>query len=205
MFTQATLTDLSSAISSPASADGASPCDSLDGPMRRPSGPDRARASLSARRAQEMGLLTSGTYGRRGSISSSSADLAVSLANRLQVVTDLRGSTLFNLTWKVVATPSGRLISALRASARTSCATDSYGWPRMPTPTACDGKGSGRKRLDRVKGFNLRDWFNVHYDFRYPPAQIVCEMMTYPIAWLSCAASAMQSSRKSSRNSSVRT
>src|SRR5208283_610609 len=65
-----------------------------------PSGPDPARASLSARQAKEAGLLTSGTYGLPSSISSSSVRLQSSLESRLHQRMALLGSTLFNLTWK---------------------------------------------------------------------------------------------------------
>jgi site-specific DNA-cytosine methylase len=60
---------------------------SPDGLTIARSGLAPARASLSARQAKEMGLLTSGTYGPTSSISSASADLSMSLANRLQAVT----------------------------------------------------------------------------------------------------------------------
>lgn len=66
-----------------------------------------ARASLSARQAKAMGLLTSGTFGLTSSISSASSDLSMSLANRLQQVTQTHGSTLYRQTWKEWDTPSG--------------------------------------------------------------------------------------------------
>ena len=83
------------------------------------SGPDPVLASLSARQAEQAGLLTSGTYGRTGIGSSNSAALQSSLANRLRAKTASVGSILYRLTWKDRATPSGRLICALRASAWT--------------------------------------------------------------------------------------
>lgn len=81
------------------------------------SGPALAHVSLSARQAEQAGLLTSGTYGRTGTGSSNSAALQSSLANRLRAKTASVGSILYRLTWKDRATPSGRLICALRASA----------------------------------------------------------------------------------------
>jgi hypothetical protein len=55
------------------------------GPRTARSGPAPARASLSPRQAAEAGLLTSGTSGRTGSISSASAALQSSLESRLRV------------------------------------------------------------------------------------------------------------------------
>ncbi len=71
---------------------------SQDGLTIARSGLAPARASLSARQAKEMGLLTSGTFGPTSSISSASADLSMSLANRLQAVTQTHGSTLYKQT-----------------------------------------------------------------------------------------------------------
>lgn len=94
-----------------------------------------AHANLSARQAKELGLLTSGIYGRRGSGSSSSAALQQYLASRLPALTRSSGSTLFNLTWKERVTPSGLRICALRASVPR---TSGSGFGSRPTPTAND-------------------------------------------------------------------
>ncbi len=121
------------AISSPGSAYGPTPSGAPDGPMIGPYGPPPALANLSPRQAKEMGLLTSGTYGRRSSISSESAALGRSLANRLARTTALLGSTMFGLTWKERVTPWGLRISALRASALR---TSGNGCTSCPTPDA---------------------------------------------------------------------
>ncbi len=71
---------------------------SQDGLTISQSGQAPVRASLSARQAKAMGLLTSGTYGPLSSTSSASADLSTSLANRLQQVTQMYGSTLYKQT-----------------------------------------------------------------------------------------------------------
>jgi fluoride ion exporter CrcB/FEX len=94
-----------------------------------------APANLSARQAKAMGLMTSGICGQRSTISSASADLASSLASRLQARTRSLGSTLYTLTWTQRATPSGRSIYALRASVRRISDNDSSGWP---TPRAAE-------------------------------------------------------------------
>lgn len=123
------LKDSPNAISLPGSASGATPCGSPDGPTTDRFGREAAHANLSARQASEKGLLTSGTYGRTGSISLNSASLSKSLANKLRVKTDLLGSTLFNLTWRERVTPRGRLICALRASVRRTSDNDYGSWP----------------------------------------------------------------------------
>jgi hypothetical protein len=125
-----------SATSSQGSAAGASPSGSQDGPTTVLFGPDPVRASLSARQAEERGLLMSGTSGRIGTTSSASASLQSSLESKLQVATASVGSTLYTLTWKPRATPSGLRICALRASARrisdSGSGSSESGWP---TPT----------------------------------------------------------------------
>jgi hypothetical protein len=125
------------ATSSRASASGPTPCVLQDGPMTVLFGQEAARASLSARQVQEAGLMTSGTSGRTGTISSASAALQSSLASRLQARTASVGSTLYTLTWKQRATPSGLLICALRASARriSDSASGLLGWPTPTTPS----------------------------------------------------------------------
>lgn len=120
---------LRSATSSPELASGLIPSASPDGLMINRSGQDHARASLSARQAKEMGLLTSGTYGPTSSTSSASADLSMSLANRLQQVTQTHGSTLYKLTWKEWDTPSGLCRLRQRASARRTSESELTGWP----------------------------------------------------------------------------
>ena len=122
--------------SSPASEAGRERFRLLAGQPVEKYGPDLVRASLSARQASVAGLMTSGTYGQRSSISSRSADLTSSLANRLPAGLACYGSTLFTLTWKVRATPSGRQISALRASALPTSDSGSGGsaWPTPAVP-----------------------------------------------------------------------
>ena len=84
--------------------------------------------------------MTSGTYGRRGSISSRSSALQSSLASRLRARTASAGSTLYTLTWKERTTPSGLRICALRASARRTSDNDSGSLPSgWPTPDTFSG------------------------------------------------------------------
>ena len=142
-----------STTSSPESACGPTPCDGQGGKTTGQSGPEAAPVSLSARQAKAAGLLTSGTFGPRSSISLESAALASSLGNRLRQRTDSVGSTLYKLTWRGRGTPSGRTISALRASARRTsdndCTLPQSAWP---TPTTRDWKGATENTLTRADG-----------------------------------------------------
>jgi len=150
-WTQLDWVDTLNATSSRGSAAGATRCGLPVGPTTAPSGRDPALASLSARQAEERGLLTSGTSGRTGTISSASADLQSSLESRLRARTASVGSTLYALTWKDRATPSGRLICALRASARRISDSGSglLGWPTPQVADINHARGS-REYADRT-------------------------------------------------------
>lgn len=143
--------DLPSAIFSPVSASGPIPSASPDGLTIARSGLAPARASLSARQAKAMDLLTSGTFGPTSSISSASADLSMSLANRLQQVTQTYGSTLYKQTSKDWDTPSGLCRLRQRASVRRTSENGPTGWP---TPTASSVTGAGTS--GRQGGMNIQ-------------------------------------------------
>ncbi len=150
MSDQMNFKNLLNVTSSQGSASGVTHSDPQGGKTTDQSGQDLVRANLSAVQATEKGLLTSGTSGLTGSTSSNSADLQRSLANRLQAKTASVGSTLYKLTWKERTTPSGHLISALRASVRRTSGKDFGSWP---TPTTRDGKGGyqgGRIRNGKI-------------------------------------------------------
>jgi hypothetical protein len=154
IFDLPTLTDTRNAISSPGSASGHTRSAEQDGQMIAQYGRDPAHASLSARQAKEQGLLTSGTYGRTSTGLLKTAALQSSLASRLRARTDLAGSTLYKLTWKDRATPAGRSIPALRASARrisdSGCIGLEKGWT---TPQAHDttGRSKNQKEIHGTK------------------------------------------------------
>ena len=118
------------------------------------SGPEAARANLSARQAKAAGLLTSGTYGPPSSISSRSADLQQCLESKLRRRTGSLGSTLYRLTWRERTTPSGRAIFALRASVlRTSDNASTGLLAAWNTPAMTDYKGGylgGRLRNGKL-------------------------------------------------------
>ena len=147
---QLTLPGLPSATFSPASEPGRMPSGRQDGMRRSQSGQEAVPASRSVQQGIEEALKTIATCGQCSSSSSASANLTLSLANKLQAKTDLCGSTLYQLTWKVRHTPSGRLIPALRASAPHTSDNECIGWR---TPIASDGKG-GRKEIRQ--GVNAR-------------------------------------------------
>lgn len=129
---------LLSAISLQGSADDPSPSDALASTIVEDYGPDHALASLSPRQALEMGLLTSGTYGRSGFTSSESADLASSIWSKLRPAMERDGSTLYRMTFKERALPSGRLIFQAQASAPRTFAPGSMRLSSWPTPSASD-------------------------------------------------------------------
>lgn len=147
--------DLPSAISSPALACGHSPCAGQAGQTTDPSGLEAVLASHSARQVRAVGLLTSGTYGRRSFTSSSSASLQQSLENRLRAKTQSLGSTLYKMTWKQWVMPSGLSRFRLRASVLRTSETGCTG---RVTPAARDWKDTpgrvaqrdGKDRLDQL-------------------------------------------------------
>jgi hypothetical protein len=126
-------------------------------------------ASLSPRQAQALGLMTSGTYGPRSIIMSASDALQKSLESRLQATLSTHGSTLYKLTWKAWATPSGRSRSRLRGVALRTSVTGATGVAGWVTPTSRDWKDSGadikprpdngKERLDQLpRQANLCGW-----------------------------------------------
>ena len=157
MFDHLILKDTANATSSPESASGRMPCVEVDGRMIDPYGRDHVLASLSAAQAKEKGLMTSGTYGRTGFISSASVALRSFLVNRLRVKTGFLGSTLFTLTWKERVTPSGLSISALRASGRRTSVNDCILSGSWPTPKAADGRGNVYEAAPDCRRSELRE------------------------------------------------
>ena len=151
MSDQMSLPNSLNVTSSPASVDGAMPCASPVGPTTNPSGPAHARASLSARQAKAMGLLTSGTYGPHGTGSLESASLASSLVSRLKARLTTAGSTLFKLTWKQKVTPSGRLVYRLAASVPRTSGNGCGSWPSPNAGPQNDGDTTWEQRRKALK------------------------------------------------------
>jgi hypothetical protein len=155
------------ATSSRASGAGAWPSDSQGGPTTDPSGPAVAPASLSALQTKEQGLLTSGTYGRIGSILYGHCDLQQSLVNRLMQRLTTDGLILFKMTWKVKVTPSGRAVSLLRASGLRISGSGSGSWPttnasdekwRYSTPEMADRRLASGKQMCVESVAHLVGW-----------------------------------------------
>ncbi|EBI5506834.1 hypothetical protein DTR47_25755 [Salmonella enterica] len=146
-----TLKDSRSAIFSPGSASGLTPCGAPDGLTVAPSGQVPAPASHSASQENAGDSMTPATCGPHGASSLRSAHLTLSLVNRLQAKTASHGSTLYNLTWKRRNTPSLLSIFVLRASVRRTSGNASSGWP---TPTANAWKHPSN--AGREGGLNLQ-------------------------------------------------
>jgi hypothetical protein len=148
MSSQAILLDTPNATSSPESEAGATLSNSQAGQMIDPSGREVARANLTPRQAKGRGLLTSGTYGQAGSISSESASLAQSLASRLQRLLTTAGSTLFKMTWKESATPSQHMVWLPVISGHRTKENDCISWP---TARQTDGEKNVRSLEGSLK------------------------------------------------------
>lgn len=157
------------ATSSPASADGATPCALRDGltidlfgQAPAPASPSRSRASAKARKTNA----TSGLY-LVGS--SPSGDLQLCLENRLRARLGAYGSPEYELTWKHWPIESGPPICAQRASPRRIYDSAFTGWP---TPAARDhfpahkpeyiaakmAEGHGMSNLNDVVQIRLMGW-----------------------------------------------
>jgi hypothetical protein len=150
MFSQTTCEATSSATSSLESEGGLTRSDSPGGLMTDQSGQDPAHVSRSRARGKGLAPPIRATFGRRGFGSSASAALTSSLVSRFQARTDGRGSILFALTWKVLTTPSGRSIAALRASALRTSGNDCGGWQTPRGQISGDTIESHEARQDRV-------------------------------------------------------
>jgi len=104
----------------------------------------RVPASAAARKMN-------GTSGRNFTVSSASAALSRSLANRLRAVMDLDGSTECLLTWRSSVMPSGRVICRLQASARPTGGNVCGGWPTSNAGPQNDGDTTWQERRAKLK------------------------------------------------------
>jgi hypothetical protein len=206
---QPTLRDTPVATSSQASVAGTMPCVSPAGPKIAPCGPEAAPVSRSRSQASTRAQRTSGTCGPSGSGSSASFALTASMANKLRERLGTGGSTLYLQTWREKATPAGRRYWAHIASVPRKSDRGSIGWQ---TPTTRDGKGqSGRGNRVR-RGSNGRlhvaNLCDQLVDLGRPDlvrsGEFRCWLMGYPEQWDDAGVTAMQSCRKSRRNSSKR-
>jgi len=199
MLTQVIFPDTCSAISSPVLVAGATPCALPDGPRTDLFGRAVAPVSPSAPQAPKKAPLMIDTSGLSGSISSASAALESSLVNKLKQRLTTDGSILFNLIWKVKATPAGRLVSLLRVSKRPISGNVSGSWP---TPNANeDAAGSLRGKMQWMLTHEAKSRDLVGYEAgkQLNPA-LARWLMGLPPAWDACAPTATPSSRKSRKS-----
>jgi hypothetical protein len=138
MSRQAILQGTPNAISLRGSASGATHYVNQDGLIVDLFGQVVARASPSALPVMEKEQTTNVTCGQFGLNSLSSADLTLSLGNKLKARLSTAGSTLFNLTWREKVTALGLRVSLLRASVRRISDTDCTSWR---SPQRSDGEG----------------------------------------------------------------
>lgn len=160
--------ELFSSTPSLASPSGPTPSAPPVGPTPKKSGAARVPASPSATRARAKASKTSVTSGPTGSSSLISVALQSFLVSRLRARTDLLGSTLYALTWKERATPSGFLIPALRATARrtsdsvsTSSEFAPTGWPTTTSKDSASSGASYPKTPTHNPGLTLTDAANL--------------------------------------------
>lgn len=116
----------------PASADGASLCNSQAGHQIDQSGQEAAHANHSAQQERDLETKTSDISGLSSLTSLRSADLTQSLASRLRQQLGRDGSMEYRQTWSQKTTPLGRQYWAHTASGHRISANVSTGWP---TPT----------------------------------------------------------------------
>ena len=146
----------SSATSLPVSEAGAMPSDLPDGMTRDLFGRVVAPANPSVRRAPTLGAMIPAIFGQRGFASSASADLTQSLVSRLKARLPTDGSTLFAMTWKEKATPSGRLVYRLVASGHRTSDKGYGSWPSPTGPAPHDTENTvGRSRPRKGYGVDL--------------------------------------------------
>jgi hypothetical protein len=127
--------------SSPASADGPTLLDWLDGPTTAPSGPAPAPASRSRSRAKAEVSTTNGTCGPTSFASSVPAGPLSSWESRLRERLAMVGSTECALIWREKTTPAGASISRLAPWTPPISGSGSTGAP-WPTPTSLSFKDS---------------------------------------------------------------
>lgn len=148
-----------SVTSSPGSASGVTPLETLDGQMIFPLGQEAVPASLSVRAGSGEASQITVTYGLHGSGLSESHDLSISLANKYRVLTASHGSTLFRLTWKTRRTHAGRSIPARRASAHRTFVNGCTSWPSpMAGTPAQNGYNEAGNNDSSRKTVALASW-----------------------------------------------
>ena len=123
-----TLEDMNNATSSAELEDGRLLLNGQDGKAQ--SGPGAVPVSRFRAQDKEKAMPTNATSGPLFNNSSPSADLCMSLGNRLAANLEGSGSPLYKLIWSTWDMPAGPQICRQRASARRTSGKDFSGWPR---------------------------------------------------------------------------
>lgn len=190
------LATLDKLTSSPASADGRSPCATPDGLTTSPCGPAPAPASPSAPHpaAEAAASTAQSTSGQPGGDLSPSVALRLSLVSRLQQVTARAGLPPLQTTSKMTGMRSLRLISVLRSSASPR---DSA-YFLLPTPTA-KANALARSMRKWPAYRRLQDWLPTS-GLTY--TEWCRKAMGFPAPWASAAPTVTRSTRSSAPSSS---
>jgi hypothetical protein len=143
MLRRPTWLDSAKPTSSPALEFGLSLYGSPVGPMMFPSGLDPRPVNHSVEPARSAGSMMPDICGQHGLLLSRSANLQLSLENKLRALTDTLGSIMFVMISNQRDTPSGRPIFARRVAVRLTSAREFTlsGWP---TTTKEDAHSSAR-------------------------------------------------------------
>ena len=205
LFDRMTLPGSTSAISSQASAVGPLPLDLPDGLTTDLFGPAPVRVSRFRSLDSGQAMSTNDTSGPLFTHSSPSANLQLSLENRLRVRMDVNGSPEYELIWKHWDMPAGLPICALRASGRRKSDSGFIGWPtvraadrgpRKPETARRKLKSDGRTKHHRIEDL-LTSLGTVT---GYPNPTFLSWLMGFPTFWEEYAPTATRSSRKSQPN-----
>lgn len=141
MLQAQTLKNTLNVTSSPESVVGPKPSDLQDGQQLDLFGLDLVLASHFPAQVNDKGQKTNGTCGRSSTGSSESANLTLSLGNRLKERLGLGGSMEYLQTWKLKTTPAGRQYWAHIASTRRTSDKDYTGWPTPQEDNANNARG----------------------------------------------------------------
>jgi len=176
MSRQAILQGTPSAISLRVSESGATHYVNQDGLIVDLFGQVVAHANPSVLQATAQEQPTSAICGRSGLNSLSSADLTLSLGNKLKARLNTDGSILFKMTWKEKVTALGLPVSLLRGSVRRISDTDCTSWR---SPQKSDGEGGVMEIRPGTAGkYKLRD--EAHLASWPTPSSTVIEAKSKP-------------------------
>ena len=195
------------ATSSPGSADGVMRSSSPDG--QKTAGLAHVPVSRFRALESESAMPTNDTCGPLFLTSSPSAGLQRSLESRLRARMDASGSAEYELTWREQDMPAGLPICALRASGRRTSGKGSTGWA---TPTSRDHKDTGDisgvpensllgRQAHQASGVTASSSSAATGRRGALNPAFSLWLMGFPAGWVSCGVRAMQSFRKSRRNS----